>query len=97
MERTCKAVILTASLLMTACNMDLSISAIVPPDVAKLSQPATAEFVSSSSQFEKSNSRYYLIQASTGSATSDQVVVSNVRGYKLYQGVQAQFISEDPR
>lgn len=97
MERTCKVAVLTAFLLMTGCNMDLSISSIVPPEVATLSKPATAEFVSASSQFEKSNVRQYLIQASTGSMTTEQVVVSNVRGYKLYQGVQAQFISEDPR
>ena len=97
MERVCIAAVLTASILLSACNMDLTISSIVPDEVAPLNKPATAELVSASTQYEKSNVRQYLIQASAGSVTTDQVVSSNVRGYKLYQGVQARIISEDPR
>lgn len=97
MERVFTPVILTASLLLTACNMDLSISSIVPDEISSLSKPVSGELVSASSQYEESNVRHYLIQASAGSMTTDQVLTSNVRGYKLYQGVQAQIISEDPR
>lgn len=97
MERTFRAAFFTASLLLTACNVDLSISSIVPDEVAPLNKPASGELVSASSQFEQSNVRHYLIQASAGSMTNDQVLTSNVRGYKVYQGVQAQIISEDPR
>lgn len=89
--------ILTASLLLAACNLDLSISPIVPDDIAIANKPASGELVSASSQFEQSNVRHYLIQASAGSMTTDQVLISNVRNYKLYQGVQGQIISEDPR
>ena len=96
MERLCTTVFLTVSLLLTACSVDLTISQLVSNDTA-LSKPLSAELVSASTQFEKSNVRHYLIQASAGSMTTDQVLTSNVRGYKLYQGVQAQIISEDPR
>ena len=96
MERLCTAVFLTASLLLTACSVDLSISQLVS-NTTPLNKPLSAELVSASTQFEKSNVRHYLVQASAGSLTTDQVLVSNVRGYKLYQGVQAQIISEDPR
>lgn len=97
MERLCTAVFLTVSLLLTACSVDLTISQLVSNDTGLLNKPLSAELVSASSQFEKSNVRHYLIQASAGSMTTDQVLTSNVRGYKLYQGVQAQIISEDPR
>ena len=96
MERLCTAVFLTASLLLTACSVDLSISQLVS-NTTPLNKPLSAELVSASTQFEKSNVRHYLVQASAGSLTTDQVLLSNVRGYKLYQGVQAQIISEDPR
>jgi hypothetical protein len=97
MERIGIAAVLTASLLLTACNMDLSISQLVPDSQVALNKPVTGELVSASTQFEQSNVRGYLIQASAGSMTTDQVLTSNVRGYKMYQGVQAQIISQDPR
>jgi hypothetical protein len=97
MERTGVIAVLTASLLMTACQVDLSISSLVPDNPVSLNKPASAEIVSASTQLEQSAGRGYFIQASAGSMTTDQVLISNVRGYKLYQGVQAQIISQDPR
>lgn len=97
MERIGYVAVLTASLLVSACHMDLSISSLVPDSPISFGKPASGELVSASTQFEQSSGRGYLIQASAGSMTTDQVLTSNVRGYKLYQGVQAQFISQDPR
>ena len=97
MERILKIAFLTGSLLMTACNMDLSISSLVPEVQVPQSKPASGELVSGSTQYEPSSVRGYLVQASAGTATTESVLTSSVRHYKLYQGVQAQIISEDPR
>jgi outer membrane biogenesis lipoprotein LolB len=97
MERRGIFLALTASLLMTACSMDLAITSLVDAVDPLVVKPMSAELVSGSTQYQHSNVRGYLIQSAVGAVTSDTVQVSNVRQYKLYQGVQAQMISEDPR
>lgn len=97
MERNSFLAFLTGSLLLTACSVDLLISPLTEDPENILSKPLTAELVSGSTQYEHSNVRGYLVQASAGALTTETLQKSNVRQYKLYQGVQAQMISEDPR
>ena len=99
MERIGTIAVLTASLLMTACSVDLSITSLTPDgnNPITFSKPAVGELVSSSTQYEQSNVRGYRVQASAGTVTTESVLTSNIRHYKLYQGVQAQMISQDPR
>lgn len=97
MERRGFFLTLTASLLLTACSVDLAISPLVDPVDPLVAKPLSAELVSGSTQYQHSNVRGYLVQSAAGALTSETVQVSNVRQYKMYQGVQAQLISEDPR
>lgn len=53
-----------------------------------------AEIVSGSSQLVVSKTRHYQIQATTGALVSPPYKNSNLRGYRLYQGIQGQMISE---
>lgn len=85
------------AVLSTGCSLDAEIIK-APEDSISLHQKINVvEGVATSHQYERTDKAGYLVQGSAGAGASKIYIRSNLRGYQIFQGIQGQVISEDPR
>lgn len=85
------------SMFTVGCSLDAQLIKLSSDIESTYEKTSVVEGVAVSHQYERTAGRQYIVQGSAGTATSKLTVHSNTRGYQIYQNVQGQLISEDPR